>query len=242
MFIHRGLSIAVLWALLLANAGWAEILWHSTSRAEDSAALRLVPFPKQVELQQGSFSFDRPLTLQLPAGAAELLGRQIGDELRRAGLPAPEVRLLQASDGQILRLMPGAAVAKDTAPAPALRDNAGEEDYALQIRPDTITCAAKGPAGLFYAVQTLCQLIRANRRDSDVPCLTIRDWPSLRWRCFQDDLTRGPSSTRPTLEHELDLGAELKMNLFTYYMEYQYAFKKHPLDRAARTGRSSRTN
>jgi len=78
-------------------------------------------------------------------------------------------------------------------------------------------------------VQTLCQLIRANRRDGGLPCVTIRDWPSIRWRCFQDDLTRGPSSTLDTLKREVALGAGLKMNLFTYYMEYQYAFKKHPL-------------
>jgi len=75
----------------------------------------------------------------------------------------------------------------------------------------------------------LCQLIRSNRHGKALPCLTIRDWPSLRWRCFQDDLTRGPSSTLDTLKLHVDLGAGLKMNLLTYYMEYQYAFKKHPL-------------
>ena len=42
-------------------------------------------------------------------------------------------------------------------------------------------------------------------------------------------MTRGPSSTLETLKFEVALGAQLKMNLFTYYMEYQYAFKKHPL-------------
>jgi hypothetical protein len=41
-------------------------------------------------------------------------------------------------------------------------------------------------------------------------------------------MTRGPSSKLGTLESEVAIGAELKMNLFTYYMEYQYAFKKHP--------------
>lgn len=36
--------------------------------------------------------------------------------------------------------------------------------------------------------QTICQLIRANRRAKGVPCLSVRDWPSLRWRGFQNDI------------------------------------------------------
>ncbi|MBN2506440.1 MAG: hypothetical protein JXQ71_07085 [Verrucomicrobia bacterium] len=50
----------------------------------------------------------------------------------------------------------------------------------------------------------------------------------MRWRCFQDDMTRGPSSTLDTLKFEASLGAYLKLNLMTYYMEHQYAFAKHP--------------
>ena len=94
--------------------------------------------------------------------------------------------------------------------------------------PDEIVCAAKDPAGLFCGLQTLCQLIRANRQGDTLPCLQIRDWPSLRWRCFQDDMTRGPSSTLDTLKFEASLASYLKLNLMTYYMEYQFAFKKHP--------------
>src|SRR5262249_43825598 len=83
-------------------------------------------------------------------------------------------------------------------------------------------------AGLYYGVQTLCQLIRANRRGEALPCLAIRDWPSLHWRCFQDDLTRGPSTILESLKAEAALGAYLKLNLMTYYMEHQFAFAKHP--------------
>ena len=96
------------------------------------------------------------------------------------------------------------------------------------VRPEGVYAAAPGREGLFYAAQTLCQLIRGNRGPGGIPCLTIHDWPSLRWRCFLDDMTRGPSATLDTLRREVDLVAALKMNLFTYYMEYQFAFRKHP--------------
>ena len=85
-----------------------------------------------------------------------------------------------------------------------------------------------GPAGLFYGVQTLRQLIRCNRQGDRLPALSIRDWPALGWRAFQDDLTRGPSSTIENLKSQAALGAYLKLNIFTYYMEHQFAFKKHP--------------
>ena len=200
----------------------------ASSLADDASALRLVPFPKRVELKPGRFRLDRPLVLEVPAARAELLGQLVNDELTRAGLPAAKV---QGADGtaRVARLGPKPA---EAAEAFSFRKEHGDEDYHLAIGPELVVCEGAGDAGLLYAVQTLCQLIRANRDASGVPCLAIRDWPSLRWRCLQDDMTRGPSSTLATLKHEVALGASLKMNLFTYYMEYQYAFKKHPLDRA----------
>lgn len=205
-------------------AAVAVLAWVETTEAEDVAGLRLVPFPKEIRLKEGRFSMDRPLTLEAPKEHADFLGQMIGDELVRAGLAAPVVR--SADGAQILRLSAGPG---GDVKAPSLRPRATDEDYALRITPNEIVSVASAPEGLFYAVQTLCQLIRANRRDDRLPCLVIADWPSLRWRCFQDDMTRGPSSKLDTLELEASLGAHLKMNLFTYYMEYQYAFEKHPL-------------
>jgi len=211
-------SIVVLAAALV-------LVGHGAGWTQEVAALRLVPFPKEVRSLEGSFPLDRKLTLEAPADQCNLLAEMLGDELKRARLTPPEVRGVEGG-ARFVRLStsPGGA-----APALVFRDEAGDEDYALDVRPDAVVCGSPGREGLFYGVQTLCQLIRANRRDGGLPCLAIRDWPSLRWRCFQDDMTRGPSSTLDTLKSEVALGAHLKMNLFTYYMEYQYAFKKHPL-------------
>jgi hexosaminidase len=102
------------------------------------------------------------------------------------------------------------------------------DSYALEVRTDALVCTAAQPAGLPYGLQTVCQLIRANLKSNALPGLVIRDWPSLRWRGFQDDMTRGPSSTLDTLKFEASLAAYLKLNLMTYYMEFQFAFRKHP--------------
>jgi len=192
--------------------------------AGEASSLRLVPFPKEVRLEGGEFALDRRLVVEAPKEVAKLLGRMIADELERAGLRPPEIRPLGGA-GHALRLAPETA---GRVPAFSFRKGATQEDYVLEVSPDAIRIGAPGPAGLSYGVQTLRQLIRANLRGKSLPGLTIRDAPSIRWRAFQDDLTRGPSSTLAELQREVALGSYLKMNLFTYYMEYQYAWKKHP--------------
>jgi len=193
--------------------------------AKDASALRLVPFPKQVQLATGSFALNAKLTLEAPAAAAQSLGRSINEELQRAGLPAAEVRHV-AGDAQVLRL---SATAGTPLPKSTFREKATAENYVLDVTADGIVGAAPAEAGLFYAVQTLRQLIRANREGQALPCLKLQDWPSMTWRGFCDDMTRGPSAKLDTLEEEIDLGAGLKMNLFHYYIEEQFAYPKHPL-------------
>ncbi len=187
--------------------------------------LRLVPFPKQVEGQSGQFSLDQQLTLETNSSSRCVLSERVSKELRRAGLPVPQVTTLEDASYPMLRLsaQPGQAL-----PETAFQENESSEYYLLQVNTSSVLVAGKSEAGLLHGVQTLCQLMRANLQGKSLACLTIHDWPSLRWRCFQDDLTRGPSSTLATLKQHVDLGSELKMNLLTYYMEYQFAFKKHP--------------
>src|ERR1035441_1595713 len=185
--------------------------------------LRLVPFPKSVALEAGRFSFEKSLSFEVADGQGELPAQLLNAELQRAGLPPVRVNRLKSAV-PAFRL----AAKKRALVLPALPQQTSSESYALEVRADEIVCAAKDSAGLFCGLQTLCQLIRANRQGTALPCLKISDWPSLRWRCFQDDLTRGPSSTLDNLKFEASLASYLKLNLMTYYMEYQFAFKKHP--------------
>jgi hypothetical protein len=191
----------------------------------EAVSLRLIPFPKEVVLDKGGFVLDQRLRVEAAAGQLGLLGGQINAELARARLKPAQLKASKAA-GYSLRLV-GAKAPK--AQPLRLREGAGPEDYALEVRPWGVTICAQGEPGLFYGAQTLRQLIRANQQANQLPGLTIRDWPSIRWRAFQDDLTRGPSSTLANLRTQAELGAFFKLNIFTYYMEYQYAFSKHPV-------------
>lgn len=208
---YSTVSLAILFSLAVRASGL------------ESPDLRLVPYPKHCQLEVGTFSLPRTPTLEAPAAQREVLARLLNDEMRRAGLPDVPTRPAPP-DAVVFRISGNAGAIELALGGP----EENRERYALAVRPTEIVAVAAEPAGLLYAMQTLCQLIRANRQDDALPCLSIQDWPSLRWRCFQDDMTRGPSSTLDTLRFQAALGAYLKFNLMTYYMEYQFAFQKHP--------------
>jgi N-acetyl-beta-hexosaminidase len=158
----------------------------SRAPAAEVSSLRLVPYPKKVSLQEGTFSLDRALVLEAPAESAGLIGRLIGEELKRAGCKAPEVRPIEGG-AKFLWLAPMPAQQR---PSAEFRRDATPEHYVLTVQPDAVVGASPGEAGVLYAAQTLCQLVRANRIEkTKLPCLAIGDWPALRWRCFQDDGT-----------------------------------------------------
>lgn len=207
------------------------VICSAAIAAQDESAvqaLRLIPFPKQVELGSGAFALNQELRL--------IVGAQNVDGFA-AGLLRAEIEARVGHAPTVTKGGPGAGqhflLLRSVSNRPrvrviALPTEGGDEGYVLSVDPACMVIQAKAPAGLLWGVQTAKQLVRANMRDGRIPALTISDWPSLRYRCFQDDLTRGPSSLLKQLEQEVEIGAAVKQNLFTYYMEHQYAFKKHP--------------
>jgi hypothetical protein len=102
-----------------------------------------------------------------------------------------------------------------------------EQGYLLTIEPEKITIAAPSAVGKYYGVQTLRQIFR-NAGDSAIPCLTIRDWPALKWRGISDDISRGQvslSSDFKTIIREL---AFFKKNLYQPYIEDMFIFEADP--------------
>ncbi len=195
-------------------------------------ALRLVPFPKEVTVAEGGFRLPtaaESLTLAVtPREGVVVAVAALVAEIA-AVCPGSQVRPgAEATAGPLLGFtLERSGAGKQEFPLPP--DGGWGEGYALQVSADRVVGTARALPGLANALRTLTQLLRANRHAGAIPALSIRDWPSLRYRGYQDDMTRGPSSKPSFLQEEVDLGAALKMNLFTYYMEQQFAFAKHPI-------------
>ena len=104
----------------------------------------------------------------------------------------------------------------------------GTEGYYLTVEPKNIEIIAANPIGIFYGVQTLKQLLRANVDKGYIPVLTIADWPALSFRGVMDDISRGPVPTRRFMRHQIQRLSELKFNHLTYYSEHVIRTKSHP--------------
>ena len=212
--------------LLFALLCLALLATQSLAAPRKAADLRLVPFPKQVRLEKSGFTLPARLQLAVSDGpTARHAAEELAAELGQTAGALCEVKLLPtpARGGQWFLSLSRGKASGELSDLPTQR-----EGYELEVCPDRVTVAALGEPGLACGIGTLRQLVRANLAGQSLPGVTIRDWPSLRYRVFQDDIARGQSPKLHTLKHEADLGALLKLNGFTYYMEHQYAFTKHP--------------
>jgi len=147
---------------------------------------KIIPQPLHVKASNGVFTIT-PRTAVIAAGKATAEAQQL------IGALAPAM-------GWRLRLL--ASDQRDDVVALSLDETLqatlGEEGYTLEVTPARINLRAPGPAGLFYGVQTLRQLLPPEiyRQKSvegfawTVPCLRITDRPRFGWRGLLIDPAR----------------------------------------------------
>ena len=162
----------------------------------------LLPYPRAVLPRPGRFALgpDTVIVSGPSAGAdaaTEAVRRLLG------GLPWP------ARDPAI-----AGGILVDTDPA------LGAEEYRLLISPDGVRITAGGPAGAFYAAQTIRQLLpddawRAAPLPAaapwSIPCAEIEDGPALPWRGAHLDVARH-FFPKPVLLRFIDMLAAHKLN------------------------------
>ena len=102
------------------------------------------------------------------------------------------------------------------------------QEYHLTIDSASISIVGKDEAALFYAKQTLTQIISyAKANNYKIPCLSIKDWPDFERRGYMLDISRDKVPTMETLYHIVDLLASWKINEFQLYTEHTFAYKNH---------------
>jgi hexosaminidase len=113
------------------------------------------------------------------------------------------------------------------------------QGYELTITPDGIHAVASTPAGIFYAVCTLSQLLESGARGQEsgvtpaaqtvqLPTLRLSDWPDFPNRGVMLDVSRDRVPTMQTLLDLVDLLASWKINQFQLYTEHTFAYRNHP--------------
>jgi hexosaminidase len=163
-----------------------------------------------------AFLFDALTPLVIGTGASEdtlFAARQLQSAVGEAlGLRLPLRKAAAATAGVVLRLSDG--------------DEGSHESYAIDISNSRIELSAPGEAGLFYAVQTLKQLLRSYGRR--IPSLRITDQPVLAHRGLMLDVSRGKVPTLSTLFALVDGLSTYKYNQLQLYVEHTFDFPSHP--------------
>lgn len=206
-------------AVLLAAAVDAETISKLWERG-----YAVLPDPQQVELTEGDLRFGPDWNLQRGAGVAagDIALQTLREELRSRFELASEGGAGTAVKLEIRAgsVTPGQAADPDKAAI-------AEEAYRLEVGQSGVEISANGPAGLFYGVETLVQLLRRRGGALYLPEGRITDWPDLHFRhIYWDDAHH--------LEHLSELkravrqAAFFKINGFVLKLEGHFQFRSAP--------------
>lgn len=185
----------------------------------------LIPAPVEYRSTVGQFLIDAATTVLLApdAGdATQFSAACLVHAIRDAtGIQSPirRAREVEGGAGQIWLLVTGR---DEVAPPSEL----GPEGYVVDLSSERVIVSGGGEAGLFYGVQTLCQLIRTQGRR--LPAAHIRDWPALPNRGVMLDVSRGKVPTLETLYELANTLATYKYNHLQLYTEHTFEFPSHP--------------
>ncbi len=147
----------------------------------------LIPQPMSMEAGRGAFSIDGDTQIVVAPGDAE--ARRIAS-------------VLAALVGTTVDSTPGVTTARPASGAIRLvtdstRDDLGAEGYALSVTRGGVVLTAAAPAGLFYGVQTIRQLLPPRveytatlPRALALPAVEITDRPRYAWRGMMLDVAR----------------------------------------------------
>jgi hexosaminidase len=158
--------------------------------------IKVVPLPAKVSVQSGVFNLNAGVPL-LATGEARGVAEQLNARLQALhGFTLPLVQA--APGGPYVEL--------------ALTDAGGPEGYKLTVTPASVRLEGQA-SGLYYAAQTLVQLVEAGQ----LPALVIEDAPRFGWRGLMLDVSRHFSSIE-TVKRLIDTMAHFKLNTFHWHL------------------------
>jgi hexosaminidase len=207
------------------------VLFAGASVHAQSPSIQVIPAPKRIIAGEGAFAISRDTRVSL-ADSKSADDRFAAQDFIDDVAATADVRLgIGSSRRQILiggihdpRIVE--ALRKSSADVPA---SLNDEGYLIRADPRQVIVAGKTPAGTFYGMQTLKQLVRGEGANAFIPSVQIVDWPTMRWRGVSDDISRGPVPTVDYIKRQLRTFAYFKLNMHSFYMEHTFASESHPL-------------
>lgn len=194
--------------------------------AQKNTQLSLVPQPAHIEEGQGSFTFSK----LVKTSADEYVGDSINwvlTNFEKNFTATTGTQFKHVKKGATLQLKRNQAISS--------------EGYKLQITPTQIRIEASRPAGFYYALQTLQQLLPTRSVIAGItndtttsytlPVVNIEDSPRFAWRGFMLDEGRHFYGEKE-IKKILDVMAAYKLNRFHWHLTedqgWRIEIKKYP--------------
>lgn len=183
---------------------------QSSRNNQQTEQTALIPIPQTVTYAETAFKISQGTTIGLESSSSELLS--IADYFNHKVNPALGYSLEVKEQGDIQFSLIN-------------NPDLGNEGYHLKVEKRQITIEANQPAGIFYGVQTLLQMlpkeIRSQQVQHDVEWTIagadITDKPQFPWRGLMLDVSRH-WFTKEEVMRFIDELAEYKMNVFHWHL------------------------
>ncbi len=110
-------------------------------------------------------------------------------------------------------------------------NNSKVGSYRLVVESNKIVISSANHAGVFYAFQSLIQLLAEHKNTAKLPCMELNDSPRYLWRGLLFDSSRTFYPV-PVIKKVLDQMALLKLNVFHWHLTddqgWRVPIKKYP--------------
>ncbi len=190
--------------------------------------ISIIPKPNNIEVESGSFKFANKIVL-----VTKLNSEKINNAINYFTGKMERVGNFEISKSSKL------PTEEESVIVISQNKNIGEEAYNLTVTDKQIEIEVESGAGLFYAFQTILQLLppqvytnsREDNIDFIIPCVIIEDAPAYKWRGFMLDVSRHFFSKEYIFD-VLDYLAIHKINTFHWHLVddqgWRIEIKKYP--------------
>ncbi|HET7118638.1 MAG TPA: beta-N-acetylhexosaminidase, partial [Hanamia sp.] len=177
----------------------------------------IIPQPVKIQPAQGMFNLDTTVKIEVSSSDKEVW--------KTAYLFSKKILV---PTGYHLKVV-GTVTKKEKAICLVLNtipdDVLGKEGYVLEVNPDRINIRANKPAGIFYGIQTLMQILppgienksKITHENWNIHCVSILDYPRFGWRGLMLDVSRH-FFQKGFVEKYIDQMTKYKYNVFHWHL------------------------
>ena len=195
--------------------------------SQDSNALTLMPWPQDIQIEEGFHSIDPDFAVVIKR---EGVGSGARGESRLEKASALFLRYLTVKTGTFLKAgYPLQGNGNEATLVIQFEEEAtlgldADESYELKIGPDNISLRAQTDVGALRGLSTLKQLISVQNGTYGFPRVKIKDAPRFPWRGLMLDVSRHFMPVE-VVKRNLDAMAFVKLNVLHWHLSDDQGFR-----------------